>query len=230
MKYNNFYFNNGISKRQLAVQSKKIADYAKRDLEQLQAKGITAELIAELEAKAKSLEDSLDYGTNVTERKILTTLRNEKMEEVKGSIEMFRSQLRLIFLEPSSKYHAVFTRSMSKLNVDEFINLATESLHTLELLTSEIAIYGITAEEIASFRSQVTELVDGNQSQVNVAGSLVNSTYESSELKREIYQLLERISIIGKTYWKRKNIAMSKNYIIRKKTSVSEGDDVDDGF
>lgn len=231
MSINKFYFKNGLSLRQEIKQSEKIVGYAKRDLTQLQPKGVTIELIEKLEAKAQALEEQSFYGEDVAKRKELTTTRNESIKQITDEIEMLRSQLRLVFSTKTGSNDALFTRAMSRLSVDEFINLANETLNVLKQSTDKIAIYGVTAEVIADFESQIKNLIEIDNNQVSVAGSLVNSTFERSELRREVHELLQHISIIGKTYWKRVNPAMSKNYIIRKiKISDSTEEDIDDVF
>lgn len=227
----NDYFNNGISLRQLISQSEKIAEYAERDLELLQKYGVTAPLIANLKAKALALEVKSTYSDDLSSQKVLTVQRDASIKEVTESIDILRKQLSLIFSKETGHNDALFTRPMSSLTVDDFVNLADETLSAIKNSASEIEIYGVTAEIISDFESQVENLKAVHGVQFREAAAFSNSTKERSELREELFKLMHYIANIGRAYWKKKNLTVSKNYVIRKKSaSIPETEDTDDEF
>ena len=227
----NDYFNNGISLRQLIIQSEKIAEYAERDLELLQKHGVTAPLIADLKARASALEEKSTHGDDLSLQKVLTVQRNASIKEVTESIDILRKQLSLIFSKETGRNDALFTRAMSTLTVDDFVNLADGTLNAIKKSASEIEIYGVTAEMISDFESQVENLKAVHGVQFREVAAFSNSTKERSELREELFKLMHYIANIGRAYWKKKNLTVSKNYVIRKKSvSIPKTEDTDEEF
>jgi len=226
MSIDKFYFSNTLPLRSIKTQSDKIIGFAKRDSEELLTMGITPQLITNLEEKSQELFNFLTYDENVGEKKILTDDRNQKIIVVKDFIEKLRSQLRLVFGKKTANYDAIFTKRLTNINVEEFIETAHKTLSVLTSTTQDLSIYAVTTEVIADFATKIDELIAAHNQQVSATSTVSNNTLDRSELRREVYQLLEHISNIGKIYWKKKNPAKSENYkIILTKTVATPATD-----
>lgn len=229
---NNFYFKKGMSQAQLKVQAEKIATLAERDFEFLQTRGISAEMITNLRAKAQVLNGNFSHAYEMAQLKELTLIRNEKMTLVKDSIKLFRTRMEYMKSDSSSKYYAILNKALGSLSAEDLADLSLETLVVLNETLSQTAIYGITATMVAEFESLVEELIQANNNQILVAETIENKTFERSQIKKELHTLLVLISKTGQIYWKRINPTYSNNYkIIRsKKASTSSQADADDAF
>lgn len=232
MSNNNFYFQKSLSQAQLKVQSEKIATLAERDYEFLQTRGISAQMITNLRAQAQVLNGNFSHAYEMAQLKELTLIRNEKMTEVKDSIELFRTRMEYMKSDSSSKYYAILNKAFGRLSAEDLADLSLETLVVLNETLSQTAIYGITATMVAEFESLVNELIAANNNQILVAETIENKTFERSQIKKDLYNLLVLISKTGQIYWKRINPTYSNNYkIIRtKKASASTTADADDAF
>jgi len=222
MRRPDFYFNPGMSTGHLLTIINKVCTSAKRDIDHLKTMGITPELVEELEAKAQALNANDVHTIVVGKKKITTNARNLKLEEVKTLIEKLRKQLRLVFSSRTGEFDAIFTKALTRISVEQFIEIAKATFVVLNTTTQNIAIYGVTPEVVANFETKINELVSSHYEQTNKTNVLGSITYERSELKKDAYLLLEHVSAIGKEYWRKTNPAVSKEYDIRKiKASVA---------
>ncbi len=232
MSNNNFYFQKSLSQAQLKVQSEKIATLAERDIEFLQTRGISAQMITNLRAQAQVLNGNFSHAYEMAQLKELTLIRNKKMTQVKDSIKLFRTRMEYMKSDSSSKYYAILNKASGSLSAEDLADLSLETLVVLNETLSETAIYGITTQMVAEFEGLVNELIAANNKQILVAETIENKTFERSQIKKDLYNLLVLISKTGQIYWKRINPTYSNNYkIIRtKKASASTTDDADDAF
>jgi len=232
MSNNNFYFQKSLSQAQLKVQSEKIATLAERDYEFLQTRGISAQMITNLRAQAQVLNGNFSHAYEMAQLKELTLIRNKKMTQVKDSIKLFRTRMEYMKSDSSSKYYAILNKASGSLSAEDLADLSLETLVVLNETLSETAIYGITTQMVAEFEGLVNELIAANNKQILVAETIENKTFERSQIKKDLYNLLVLISKTGQIYWKRINPTYSNNYkIIRtKKASASTTDDADDAF
>ncbi len=200
MRKTDFYFNAGMSTGHILTLINKVSNAAKRDIDHLKTMGITPELVEELDAKAQALSTNTPHAIVVAEKKTTTNARNLKLEEVKTLIEKLRKQLRLVFSSRTGEFDAIFTKGLTGVSIEQFIEIANATLIVLNTTTQNIAIYGVTPEVIANFETKINELVSLHYEQTGKTNVLGSITFERSELKKDAYLLLEHVSAIGKEY------------------------------
>lgn len=208
-----------MSTRNLLTTIDDVCKFAQRDIDFLKTMGITPELIETLVAKAQELQTNKPHAIIVGEKKMTTTARDLKLEEVKTLIEKLRKQLRLVFNSETNEFNSIFTKPLTKISVEQFITIADLTLKAINATTQNISIYGVTPEVVTGFDNKFNELVSLNNKQSSETKVIGSDTFMRSELKNEAYLLLEHIAAIGKEYWRKTNPERSKEYDIRKKRS-----------
>ena len=220
MKYNNFNVT-GISRQHLSDRSKSISASAKRDITELQAFGVTLEVLTSLDEKRENLRKADFVKDVMAKRKDLTLLRTIKGEALLERIGLTRSQLSLFELNEDVAEKSVLHTKISNLSVEELLNLGQETRNFLRDNQLVLATYGITEESVTTFDTLVNEYEALHNEQTQTTIWMNNYTSDRLKTKSELLNITNFVSSVGKAYWKRKDKSRYGDYVLNKQKSSS---------
>jgi len=214
----NYFKNNGLSFRQFKTECNNIAVSAKRDTNELSQVGITPELISDFETKVKNLDSLLSHSIKRAEIKGITLQRNELINVMKEDVDIIQSQLSIAFEKGTNAYDVIFSRSISGKKIAEFVNACAEFKNVLQLNADLAATYYVTAPRIADFAQKVEQLILLHEKKESAVKNFKTNAYNRSKEREAVYKLLNYISSVAQSYWKRKNPVYYAQYNISRRS------------
>jgi len=213
-----YFKNNGLSFRQFKTECNNILVCTKRDTNELSPVGITAQLISDFENKVKNLDLLLTHAVEKAEVKKITLERNELINILKEDVDIIQSQLSIAFEKGTNAYDVIFSRSISGKKIAEFVNACAEFKNVLLLNADLAATYYVTAEKIADFSQKVEQLILLHEKKESAVKNFKTNAYERSKEREAVAKLLNYISSVAQSYWKRKNPVYYAQYNISRRS------------
>ncbi len=226
MKRINYFYLSGLSTRQFITECKSIISFAKRDSEQLQTVGITAELIAELETSLENLIANVSNAVLAANKKIITAQRDEARLDVLDFIKILRKQLSLVFSEGTKAYDSLFGKRLTGIEFEKFIELSNDIMEVLKQNAQLVSNSGVSALQLTTFEGLVNNMVELHSKANRTKKAFSNDTEVRSDVRKQAYQQAIYIADIARAYWKRKSPATANNYTIRKRSTSRTNSDV----
>ena len=191
-----------------------IINEARTDINELSGFGITEELLQKAEEKAEELRNLPTSEQDRYAKVDATKAKRERVVELKQIITLLQKQLGLHLLGENVYGDTTLKKRVDNLKFDRLLDLAQDFERVLIKSKTDISTYGITDEKINQLNTIRTDVEKRNLEQIIVFSDSFKNTVRRSELKKELYDLLNYISGIGKFYWKNKDARKYKRYLI----------------
>jgi len=214
----NYFNNNGLSFRQFKTECNNILVCTKRDANELRPVGITTELISEFEIKVINLDSLSTHKLEKAEVKKITMQRNELMTVLKEDIDIIQSQLSIAFEKGTNAYDIIFSQSISGKKIAAFVNACAELKNVLQINAELAATYHVTAQKISNFSQKVEQLIALHEKKESAVKNFKTNAYNRSKEREAVAKLLNYISAVAQSYWKRKNPVYYAQYNISRRS------------
>lgn len=209
-----YFKNGGLSIPVFIATCYNIADFSERDLPLLLPYGITLEKIQKLRSMADDLTDTKSNKILQAQKKVKTKNKDNYQEYFVDKLSIVKTQLSGLFNHNNATYDTVFTKPHADLKTKDFLTHLKDIFYILTENKEALVEYHFTETELTAFQSDIDSLTRLEKEREQAEISFNNDTFARSEARRITYELLYYIASMGRVYWKRKNPAMSQDYII----------------
>ena len=204
----------GMSYNDLATTSQRVANFAKQDAILLAPLGVTPELITDFETKINALIAIPKHQFVLGEKSKTTIERDESIAIVQQTIKELRSQAMFVESLTIGEHNATFNVSLYNADAGKTIDIASLMLTVLNKTKEDLTQYGITAERITQFETQINDLISKTVNQEEKTVALNDSTSERNAIRAEVTSLLKFVSQMGQVYWGSKQKTKRDNYVV----------------
>jgi len=213
-----YFKNGGLSIPTFIATCFNIADFAERDLLLLQPFGITLPKIENLRSMATDLTDTKSNQILQAQKKVKTKNKDNYFKYFIDKLDIIKTQFAGVFNQSNALYDTLFAKSHSVMKTKDFLTHVNDILQVLKENREALVVCNFGDAEISAFESDIETLTRLEKEKDQAEISFNNDTFARSEARRATYELLYNISSMGRVYWKRKNPAISQDYIITHKS------------
>ena len=201
--YTNLYFEN---------RSK--LDSANRDLAQLEAYGISAELLEKANALGEQLVNFPTDAELEGQQMIATTERNSEAEKLRNAIRRILSRVGYVFGNKSEVYAQFRSKSLATQKMTALAEVGMRVSRLFDLLQADLINQTFTAMEIDAFNEQLLTYTESIDTQERAKKNRDLATQQRRSIAGTLYYELQYICNVGKQVWRGVNEAKYNDYLL----------------
>ena len=168
-------------------------NFARRDLTQLEAFGITQEHLTAVENKLKQLESVKTDANSLTNNVASTVSENALRKDLLYSISGLHARLSVHFLNKPETYNTMRIKNLSSLKKKDLVTSIYSLLNAIEPETAKYIDVGITPELIESIRFMTNRFSDLLIAKETDKSDRLHNTAERTQLISEAYMEINKI-------------------------------------